>query len=402
MKDFNTRYWLRISLFNLLIVAVIGSIMRYKIGFSFPWLQQDFLHHAHSHFAFSGWVTQTLFVYITDLMIKRNIPVNIKRYEQLLTANLIISFAMLLSFTIQGYKFFSILFSTLSIIISFIFTIYYYRDTRKTAFPSRKWLDAAFLFGVLSTLGTFSLVYMMISKSLDQHIYLASVYWYLHFQYNGWFFFGCTGLFLNYLTVNNFHINDKRIFLTLALTCIPLYILSVLWLNPPVWVYIITGTAACLQLIVWMQLLQKIRTLQLFNFKERTFSTIVILFGVLASIIKMLLQTGSSIPSLSHLAFGSRAIIIAYLHLVLLAFISVLLISYGDLNKVICISDACRNGIKIFLAGVLFNEILLAVQGLASFSYTVVPYINETLFIASLIMILGLAKVNYHQQKQLI
>jgi len=400
MKEFNTKYWIRISLLNLLIVAIVGGIMRYKIGFYFPWLHQDFLHHAHSHFAFSGWVTQTLFVYIIDLLLKRNTPLKIKRYEQILTANLIVSYAMLISFTIQGYQLFSIIFSTLSIVISIIFTLYYYHDTRKTKFQSRKWFDAALLFSLLSTLGTFSLIYMMISKSLDQHIYLASVYWYLHFQYNGFFFFGCTGLFINYLSTKNHQINDKNVFLTLALTCIPLYILSVLWLNPPLWVYLIAGVAAVLQLTVWIQFIAKIRNLHLFHTSKDTFSFMVFYFGIVSSLIKMLLQTGSSIPSLSHLAFGSRAVIIAYLHLVLLAFISVFLISYGDINKCLCVTNSCKNGIKIFLAGILINEILLAIQGLASFSYTVVPLINESLCIASLIMITGLVVVNYHQQKQ--
>ena len=48
--------WLRISLFNLMLVAFLGMILRYKILFSLPFLDQKHLLHAHSHFAFSGWV----------------------------------------------------------------------------------------------------------------------------------------------------------------------------------------------------------------------------------------------------------------------------------------------------------------------------------------------------------
>lgn len=32
------KFWLQLSLINLLIVALLGLVMRYKIGFEFPFL----------------------------------------------------------------------------------------------------------------------------------------------------------------------------------------------------------------------------------------------------------------------------------------------------------------------------------------------------------------------------
>ena len=58
----NSKFWLKISLLNLLIVAILGLLMRYKIGFEFPFLDQKHLQHSHSHFAFSGWISHTLMV----------------------------------------------------------------------------------------------------------------------------------------------------------------------------------------------------------------------------------------------------------------------------------------------------------------------------------------------------
>jgi cytochrome bd-type quinol oxidase subunit 1 len=37
MKEFKTAFWVRLSLINLLLVALMGILMRYKIGFEFPY-----------------------------------------------------------------------------------------------------------------------------------------------------------------------------------------------------------------------------------------------------------------------------------------------------------------------------------------------------------------------------
>ena len=60
--EFNYKFWLKFSLINLFFVACLGLLMRYKIGFEFPFLDQKHLQHSHSHFAFSGWISHTLIV----------------------------------------------------------------------------------------------------------------------------------------------------------------------------------------------------------------------------------------------------------------------------------------------------------------------------------------------------
>ena len=52
----------------------------------------------------------------------------------------------------------------------------------------------------------------------------------------------------------------------------------------------------------------------------------ILLFVGFALSAKFLLQLGSTIPALSQLGFGFRPIVIAYLHLVLLAVISLFLL----------------------------------------------------------------------------
>ncbi len=47
-------------------------------------------------------------------------------------------------------------------------------------------------------------------------------------------------------------------------------------------------------------------------------------------------------------------------------------------------------GIIIFVIGVFLNELFLAIQGIASFSYYSVPMMNESLFVVSLVLLIAL------------
>jgi len=49
----------------------------------------------------------------------------------------------------------------------------------------------------------------------------------------------------------------------------------------------------------------------------------------------------------------------------------------------------------VFTAGIIVNEILLMVQGIADLNYRVVPFINEMLLAAALILFAGIFIINY-------
>ncbi len=399
METISTKFWTRISIWNLIIVAAFGILMRYKIGFEFPYLDQKHLQYAHSHFAFYGWVSQTL----TLLIILFIQPVlnagRIKSYNLLLLSNLFCAYAMLISFTLTGYGIVSIVFSTLSIFISFAFAIMCFQDFKKTdtSHPGLLWFKASLIFNVLSSIGTFALAIMMATKNIHQHTYLSSVYWYLHFQYNGWFFFACMGLLMVYIKTKlvDFKL-PQSIFWLFALSCIPAYGLSILWLKLPLWIYIIIILGAIAQFIAWVKLLlvlKKISFLQNVT-TVKIYKYLFIVVGIALSI-KLSLQLGSTIPSISKLAFGFRPIVIAYLHLVLLAIISIFLINYLYSNEHIPNNKASLTGLVIFVLGVFLNELVLAVQGIESLSYHIVPYVNDFLFGISILILSGLVVLFY-------
>ena len=332
--SFKTTFWIRFSIFNLMLVALLGLLMRYKILFEFPLLDQKSLQHSHSHFAFAGWVTHTLMTLLVAFLQKHDTlnKIAFKKYNLVLIGNLICSYVMLISFIMQGYGAISITFSTLSIFVSYLFAYVFFKDCKQleTTSIATKWFKAALFFNVISSLGTFALAYMMVTKNIHQNEYLASIYYYLHFQYNGWFFFACMGLLLDYLKVT---IYSKRIysqsFVLLFWSCIAGYFLSTLWLDLPLLIYILTAISAIVQVVIWYLLFKTI-----FKENKSIFVTLpnylkyLIVFISFALSAKFLLQLGSTVPAISKLAFGFRPIIIAYLHLILLAIISLFIVLY--------------------------------------------------------------------------
>jgi hypothetical protein len=239
--------YLKIAFLNLLVVAFLGVLMRYKILYSLPFIDQKNLLHGHSHFAFSGWITQTLMVLLVAYLSKATGKDEFITYKKLLLANLITAYGMLIAFPIQGYGMVSIFFSTLSVFISYIFAFFFWKDLNKIENQNvaHYWFKAGLLLNVFSSIGTFGLAFMMANKIADQTWYLAAVYFYLHFQYNGWFFFTCMGLFYVILPTKIIATNKlKRIFWLFALASVPAYFLSTLWMSLPLWVYILVVLAS--------------------------------------------------------------------------------------------------------------------------------------------------------------
>jgi hypothetical protein len=398
--------WIKISLINLMLVAIIGCILRYKIAFSIPFIDQKHLLHGHSHFAFTGWITQVLMALLVNHLSTQKKADQFHQYSWILYANLICAYGMLIGFSIQGYAFFSILFSTLSIMASWIFAIRYWKDLNGLPINniSSYWFKAALLFNAISSIGAFALAYMMANKIIHQNWYLLSVYFFLHFQYNGWFFFACMGLLMNYIV--GFNINHhilKKIFWLFAGACFPAYFLSALWLNLSIGNYIIVILAAIIQLIAWYYMAKILYQ----NRKELTKKVNIITKWVLAlsSValsIKFILQVCSTIPALSELAYGFRPIVIGYLHLILLGVITLFIIGYIMSLQIFSENILIIRGIRIFTLSVVLNEVFLMIQGVTAMNFNEVPFMNELLLITALGLFAGLFFLNLgiHHQKR--
>lgn len=406
MKQISLTGWIKIPFLNLLIIGLIGVVLRYKIAFSLPIVDQKNLLHAHSHFAFSGWLSQLLMAFIVQYLLNKNQHLRVKKYKILLWGNLISAYGMLFSFPFQGYDTISISFSTLSVLNAYVFAIVVWKDLDRLPVSniSHNWFKASLLFNVLSSFGAFSLGYMMANKIASQEWYLAAVYLFLHFQYNGWFFFAATGLFMQYLTDKNIappKDTSKKIFWLFCIPAVPAYFLSALWLPMPAWLYVLVVASALAQVagfvLMLMHLKKKSKDME--NSVSKPVKWLWILSCVALSI-KLLLQAGSTIPSLNIVAYGFRPIVIGYLHLVLLGVLSIFLVGYFLYIVHIKYTKLLINGLVIFIAGIIVNELLLMLQGVNAMLYRNIPIMNYLLLAAALVMFTGLLLFNRSIWKQ--
>lgn len=357
--------------------------MRYKIAFELPFIDQKNLQNAHSHFAFAGWVTQALMFFILDIFKKNLTTSQQKSYQNIMVFNLFICYAMIISFLFTGYGIYSIALSVFQMMTMLYFFYKSKIDLIKNEAKALNWILASYFFYIISAAGTFYLSYMAISKAMPQDQYLASIYWYLHFQYNGWFFFACVGILLSYI-VNKYEITLKPIhFNFLFISCLLTYGLSILWynLNPMLYVLIVFG--AILQTVGFFGLLKQI-TIRRWVSTEHWQLSLFILFILSALIVKILLQLFSVIPAVSKWAFGYRPVVIAYLHLILLVIISTFILLLLIYKMRLIHQKRVQNIIMVFLSFIFLNEVILAFQGILSFDYVIIPKANELLFIIAL------------------
>ncbi len=386
--------WIRIAFVNLLIVALLGVTMRYKIAYYLPFIEQKNFLHAHSHFAFSGWVTHLLLVLMWRFLAGHLPPETLRKYKWIVITNLVASYGMLFTFPWEGYGIISIFFSTVTILVAYVFAFVFWRDLNKIKLKTvtSYWFKGAVLFGVLSSFGAFSLSYMMATNTVHPDRYLASTYYFLHFQYNGWFFFACMGLFSDWFIKTTGHFPfRKRIFWLFALSCVPAYFLSALWLPIGNWVYAIVAVAATAQVVGWgffLRAVYRLRNAWLTGMAP--INRWMLILAATALSIKFFLQLGSVIPFLSKLAFGFRPVVIGYLHLMFLGFVTVFLIAYCRINNIIINGKRGNIGILILIAGIILNELFLMIQGLSYMNYLVVPGMNQLLLAAALTLFLGI------------
>jgi len=383
----------RIALFNLLLVAFIGSLLRFKMVASLPWVNHKYFLHGHYHFAFSGWISLVLMAAIAERIVQAGHYKVTGFLRNLLWVHLICAYGMLLSFPVWGYAAIPITFSTASILVSYVFALKVWPHCSSSNWGATASLSirAALSFLVLSSFGAFGLAALMASHAASQNLYFSALYFFLHFQYNGWFFFGIAALMISHMPdAQNIALHKGVKWL--ALTCLPAVVLSGLWMKVPVWVYAIAAITALAQLYGTVMAAKGIKSSWKIMFARLTVTERLLLkLSAFAFLTRILLQTLSTIPALSKFAFAYRPVVIGYLHLILLGCISLFLLAflYGkglwQTHKKIA-----GTGLILFVLGFLGTEGTLMLQGLGYIGWVSIPYMNEVLFGSALCMFSGI------------
>lgn len=388
MKNFG--FWVKLCLFNFFIVSVVGVMMRYEMAFSLPWFSHQFMQESHSHFAFYGWVSATIYLFVTKYLSESKKEINLQKYQWMMIFNQIGSYGMLFSFLYGGYFWLSIVFSSVALFTGFAYFGFLLFDTKNNKNPEMIWLKTGAFFATFSAIGIFGLAYFSSKKDEFEVLFRASTYFYLHYQYNGFFLFSCIGLFL--IKLKKYHIKisekwNKTVFYLLSIGCFFGYGLSILWIKMSDYWLFFFGLIAIVQLLGAVLFLNWIRKINWFQNQNFTGKLLLSVVG-LAFLGKFVLQSLSVIPALGVFFFNNINLIIAYLHLVLLMGISLFLIwkivdlDYFKFDKTV------NCGILLMVFGIVLNEIILSLA--AIFSIVYIPFLSAKywlLFASVIIMI---------------
>ena len=397
------RKWTGIALVNLSIVALLGVLLRCKQLFSLPVIQYKYLLHAHSHFAFSAWASTALFAIIVAFFLEREQQES-KTFSRLFILNQVMSYGMLVSFLLQEYGPVSIAFSTLSIFVSYAYAWQIWKYTRGKSSAAIRALRFSLICLVVSSIGPFSLAYMMATHFINLFYFNGAVYLYLHFQYNGWFSFAVFAIVLQLISSGYNEIIPPRLntFLNIMIAaCFPSYLVSLLWIAPPDWVFIIAGIAGLLQLIATVVLLKEYRA------QKKEIKKILSLPGgkllyisFISLVIKLGLQFFCVFPELNKFVFGHRPVIIGYLHLVLVGFLTCFLIGISLRKNVLSFRRKYAvAGLLVFISGFIIQELGLLMDGIDNVLMTPMHAIPPILFIAAVMMLLGIIFFAISQKK---
>ena len=356
------RKYYSIPLLFLFLAAMIGLFLRWQFISPTPGVRYTFFLHAHSHVLFLGWIFNVLYLSFVEYYLPEP---RRKNYIRLFVALQILVIAMMISFPIQGYGAFSIIFSTLHTLGVMIFIPVFFYDTRKQSSVSLWFTRTSLVFFFLSTAGPFSLGYLM-ANDLGQTVwYNFSIYYYLHFQYNGFFFFGVLSLFFQLLERKGIIFNRKAsgsFGLWMALACVPAYTLSVLFAKPGIAFNLIGAGAATVQIIALVRFIPElIRLAPSLSRDFHPLSQRLLVLITSALILKLILQAASAHPAIAQLAYELRPLVIAYLHLVLVGIITFSLVAWY-LEMTFLKSSVTGISISLLVTGFIGSELCLVIS----------------------------------------
>jgi len=370
-----TFFW---PLLNFVVLAVWGVLLRYMQLFSLPGLKYTNLLHAHSHFAFAGWIFLAAALLILQL---GDVPARVSR--NLTWASLFSAFGMLISFSIGGYNAVSITFSTF-----FIFTTYWfswlivkYKVLSYLNYLSRRLIAGSLFYLCLSSLGPFAMAPVQAAGLRDTPWFQDTVYFYLHFQMNGWMLLAVLGLFASvYLkSAEPMPKNIKNWLSVFIYSTLPLFLIFTLWAHPPKSLYFLAAFGAVLNLISWIKLLSYFRQV------PGRYS-LLLKAGLAAITLKIVFQVSICIPQVGNWAFSNRNLIIGYIHLLTLGGIMPVLIDQFIQKGIFTIKNmSFLNNLLLF--GIVAYLLLLFIQPMFSLFKILIPSYQLWLLSVSVLLL---------------
>lgn len=378
-----------------ILTALSGVLMR-LFPFAPVTLTYTNVLHAHSHLAMIGWAFLAVFVIFLAFYWQ---TIQQKREAKAIAWTLFfISLGMFGAFLYQGYGLFSIIMSTIHIFVEYWAAIFIYRQLKvKPDSPKSGilFIKASLLALFISSIGPFALGYISASGLKDSYFFDMAIYFYLHFQYNGWLTLFLMGMFIIIMDAKNISLPNKLVyagFWCYFISLFPGYFLSILWVDLGGWVetFAIVGSIG-----QWMGIL-----LLLFACKkvwkslvERYAKSILTLLWItlLLLFLKSTMELGLISPKLANFVYDTRNVVIGYLHLTLLGFVSIFIIVQYLMVGIVHSNKFFNFGFVLFFIGFLLNELLMFAHGFLQWiQLSSLPFLPGGLLIASILLLIGI------------
>lgn len=383
-----------IALGYFLCIALIGVFLRLFAVVDIPG-NYRFVVHAHSHVALLGWAYTALttliyFMFLNNVGLERS-------YKRLFWFTQLTIIGMLVTFPFSGYALFSIVFSTLFLLASYRFAYLVFTHTSKIQQQSYAYLctKMALWYMIISSLGPWALGIIMKTAGSGSAWYRNAIYFYLHFQYNGWFILALFGIFF-YLLERRQIVIPKRafqyFFRLMNLGIVLTFGISCLWMKPHSSIYIISALGALLQLIAFVIILRAIPQIKtLFSkLSYRLLLTITIIF-----VAKLIFQFGGAIPAIANSIATNVDAIIGYLHWIFLGVVSISLLLFLQEFRLIRLSG---KHISLYILGFLLTEGLIFYKVYVAWSSTtLLSHYFHYLVVASGLLLVAIALIFVRQ-----
>ena len=390
----NTTLWASTSLFNFCIVGLLGVILRSKILFDLPWINYLNLLDAHSHFAFGGWITLALLMlFVRELLpdLYRN-----KNIYQWMLGSIFLSSAGTLLTSILGVEVLKDFFSGLFIVTSYVFSWAFIKHIRRAAVTKTVYLlsVSAIVCLILSSLGPITLSCLHALRSVQSVYYRDALYIYLHFQYNGFFTLAVFALLFQKLYPKIQKENQGNFYwfaLSLCLSTLPSLFLSFLWQAPNETFRVIAAAGSILVFasVTWF-IISSLPVLKLSRFVKGPLRYMILL-SIGAFVLKMVLQSLTIFAGVGNAVFGDRPVIIGFLHLVFLGFVSPFILAYYTQERILNVKvKLAIHAQIIFIFFVVCNELALMLQGVGAIFLKSSHWFSWSLWVISIGLLVGI------------
>ncbi len=398
----NAKAQFKIALYFFSAIALLGLILRTVPVFPLDIKYSNFLH-AHSHVAFLGWLHGAFISFVSYIFLKDRLQTKFFKFIYWFTILNIVG--MYFSFPIQGYKFFSILFLSLFLIGTYLFDFYFFKHKTNTdKYPATyRFVRAGIWLQILSSISPWSLGPIIKILGKQSNFYKYDIFYYLHFQYNGWFLFALIGLTLYLLERRNITLPKSQVNRLYQLMLVAVffgYFSNTLWAHPGLVFNVLSLIGASAEIAAFFVLLLILKRYHHYlQHIISDFSFKILLVVLLTFMFKAVLQFMGSFQYYADLSYGIRDFIIGYLHLIMLGiFTPFLLILAYELDFI----KLKKSFFYIFYSGFLITETLIFIRAILNWFKVGVTsdLFNWLLFIFTFWMVIGIWSLTFFKNKQ--